>query len=96
MRIKIKKTNIYVGLKHSRVILVAIMVMALLTPTLSLANTVIQQKFTSPEAAVKAVVKVLQSKDINTLEVIFGPDSRDLFISGDPIADQAGYVHFLK
>jgi Protein of unknown function (DUF2950) len=96
MRIKIKRTIIILGLTHFQAILMAVMVIILVMPTLSLANAGTQQKFGSPEETVKAMVKALQSKDINALEMILGPDSRDLITSGDPIADQAGYARFLK
>ena len=95
MRTDMNKTKIDLG-NHYRAILMAIMAVALLFPNLSQAKNVSQQRFASPDAAVKAMVETLQSKDFNTLEVIFGPNSRDLISSGDPIADQSGHAHFLK
>jgi hypothetical protein len=57
----------------------------------SLAATVKQRTFASPEEAVKALVEALKSKDTKALEEIFGPGSKDLVSSGDPVADSAEY-----
>jgi hypothetical protein len=57
----------------------------------SLAATVKQRTFASPEEAVKALVEALKSKDAKALEAIFGPGSKDLVSSGDPVADSAEY-----
>jgi hypothetical protein len=50
-----------------------------------------QRTFASPEEAVKALVEALKSKDAKALEAIFGPGSKDLVSSGDPVADSAEY-----
>jgi hypothetical protein len=42
------------------------------------------------------MVKALNSNDLKALEAIFGPGSRDLITSGDPVADQSGRERFLK
>jgi hypothetical protein len=55
-----------------------------------------QLTFASPEEAVGAMVKALNSNDLKALEAIFGPGSRDLLTSGDPVADQSGRERFLK
>lgn len=60
------------------------------------AKTEKQQTFTSPEEAVKALVEALKSKDIKALEAIFGPGSKDLVSSGDPVSDGAGYDRFIE
>jgi hypothetical protein len=57
----------------------------------SLAATVKQRAFASPEEAVKALVEALKSKDAKALEAIFGPGSKGLVSSGDPVADSAEY-----
>ena len=63
---------------------------------LSPAETVKQRTFASPEEAVEALVTALRSNDVNALEAIFGPGSRDLIMSGDPVKDQSGRERFLK
>jgi len=55
-----------------------------------------QRTFASPEEAVEALVTALRSNDVNALEAIFGPGSRDLIMSGDPVKDQSGRELFLK
>ncbi len=60
------------------------------------AKTVKQRTFASPEEAVKALVEALKSKDIKALEAIFGPGSKDLVSSGDPVSDSAGYDRFIQ
>jgi len=62
----------------------------------SQAETVKQQTFASPEEAVKALVEALKSGDAKTVEAIFGPGSRDLLSSGDPVADKAARERFLS
>jgi Protein of unknown function (DUF2950) len=62
----------------------------------SQAETVKQQTFASPEEAVNALVKALKSDDAKALEAIFGPGSRDLLFSGDPVADKATRERFLS
>jgi hypothetical protein len=60
------------------------------------AETVKQRTFASPEEAVKVLAEALKSKDMKALEAIFGPGSRDLLWSGDPVADQSRSEKFLK
>ena len=60
------------------------------------AETVKQRTFASPEEAVKAMVEALKSNDVKALEAIFGPGSKDLVSSGDPVADQSVRERFLK
>ncbi|RPJ21335.1 MAG: DUF2950 domain-containing protein [Desulfobacteraceae bacterium] len=60
------------------------------------AQTVKQRTFATPEEAVKALVEAMKANDEKALEAIFGPGSRDLIVSGDPVADQAGRERFVK
>jgi hypothetical protein len=60
------------------------------------AETVKQRTFGAPEEAVKAFVEALRSNDVKALEAIFGPGSKDLLWSGDPVADQSGREQFLR
>jgi len=60
------------------------------------AETVKQRTFATPEEAVKAMVEALKSNDVKALETIFGPGSKDLLSSGDPVEDQLVRERFLK
>ena len=60
------------------------------------AETVKQRTFASPEEAVKALVEALKSNDAKAVEAIFGPGSRDILLSGDPVADKAVVEKFLN
>ncbi|MCU0596778.1 MAG: DUF2950 domain-containing protein [Desulfobacterota bacterium] len=60
------------------------------------AQSLKQHTFASPEEAVKAMIEALKANDVKTLEAIFGPGSKDLISSGDPVADQAGREQFVK
>ena len=44
-----------------------------------------QQMFASPEEAVKGLAKVVQAADVQQLTEIFGPDSKELVDSSDPV-----------
>jgi hypothetical protein len=83
-------------LKRWCVILMTAVFFALVMSGLSPAETVKQRTFASPEEAVEALVTALRSNDVNALAAIFGPGSRDLIISGDPVKDQSGRERFLK
>jgi hypothetical protein len=96
MVLNINKAKRKFWLKRCGAILTAVIFIALMAATVSLAETVKQRTFTSPEEAVKAVIEALISEDLNALEAIFGPGSRDLLTSGDPVADQSGRERFLK
>jgi len=53
------------------------------------------QAFEAPEAAVDAVVAALEAADRDALVTVFGPESEDVILSGDPIADRADWADFL-
>jgi len=94
LQINTAKRNLW--LKRCGAILMTIMFIALAVSDLSLAQTVKQRTFTSPEEAVRAMVEALNSNDSKALEAIFGPGSRDLLTSGDPVADKSGRERFLR
>jgi Protein of unknown function (DUF2950) len=52
------------------------------------------QTFASPDDASKAVYNAAKAGDTNALLKIFGPQSADLVVSGDPVQDQAGREKF--
>jgi hypothetical protein len=60
------------------------------------AQTVKQSMFATPEEAVKALVEAWKSNDAKAVEAIFGPGSRDILLSGDPVADKAVVEKFLS
>ena len=96
MMLQINKAKKNLWLKRCGAILMTVMFIALVVSDLSLAKNVNQVTFASPEEAVRAMVEALNSNDLKALEAIFGPDSRDLMTSGDPVADQFGREQFLK
>jgi len=53
-----------------------------------------QKTFASPQDAVVALVTAARAGDRVALEAIFGPDSHDLFFSGDDVADLRGLAKF--
>ena len=59
------------------------------------AATIKQKTFTSPEKAVLAFVDSLKKNDMIALTSLFGPNSKQLLSSGDPVDDQYRREHFL-
>lgn len=57
---------------------------------------VVQKAFPSPEKAVEALVEAVKADDIQSLLGIFGPGSRHLILSGDPIEDKRGREWFAR
>ena len=54
-----------------------------------------QLSFTTPEAAVQALIKAAQTKDTKSLIKLFGPLGEPLIDSGDPVDDKNAREHFL-
>jgi hypothetical protein len=54
-----------------------------------------QKGFASPEQAVKAFEIAVKSNDNRELEAIFGPDTKKLIYSGDPVADKQRREKFI-
>jgi hypothetical protein len=55
-----------------------------------------QQTFSTPKAAVKAVIEACEKNDTDTLLKIFGPEGKDIVQSGDPAEDTANRAEFAK
>jgi hypothetical protein len=55
-----------------------------------------QKIFSSPEEAVQAVIEGVKADHTRSLLSIFGPGSRSLIRSGDPIEDREGREWFIK
>ena len=94
LQINTAKRNLW--LKRCGAILMTVLFIALVVSDLSLAQNANQIMFASPEEAVGAMVEALNSNDPKALEAIFGPGSRDLLTSGDPVADKSGRERFLR
>jgi hypothetical protein len=94
LHINTKKRNSWFERCGAFLMAAAIIVLVISAP--SQAETVKQQTFASPEEAVKALVGALKSNDAKAVEAIFGPGSRDILLSGDPVADKAVVEKFLS
>lgn len=54
-----------------------------------------QQRFSTPEQAVRALVDATRADDLKAMLSILGPGSRTLIVSGDGVADNAGRERFV-
>ena len=82
-------------LKSCASLLICVLFVAL-TSGQALAAEPKQKTFASPEEAVKALVAASKAGDTKALSAIFGPRSKDLVSSGDPVADKAGRERFVS
>jgi hypothetical protein len=57
---------------------------------------VTQKIFPSPEKAVEGMFKAVKTDDIQSLLAIFGPGSKHIILSGDPVEDKHGREWFVK
>ena len=55
-----------------------------------------QKIFSSPEKAVEAMVGAVKADDVQSLLAIFGPGSKHIILSGDPVEDKQGREWFVK
>ncbi|HZR82963.1 MAG TPA: DUF2950 domain-containing protein [Candidatus Binatia bacterium] len=55
-----------------------------------------QKTFPSPDAAAEALVAAARAANTSALVDIFGPESKSLVESGDPVADRNAYERFVK
>jgi hypothetical protein len=60
------------------------------------AQPVKQKFFKSPDEAVKAFMEALRVHDEKELSLIFGPSTKELFASGDPMVNRAERDRFIK
>jgi hypothetical protein len=84
------------GFLRSRELLVAGAVFAVIFACSSVHAQVSQKSFPSPEKAVEAMVAALKTGNIQLLLAIFGPGSRHLILSGDPVEDKKGRERFVQ
>ncbi len=54
------------------------------------------QAFASPEDAGKALLQAAKSQNQDTMLAIFGPGSKDLIYSGDPVEDKSSFAGFAQ
>ena len=55
-----------------------------------------QEKFKSPEDALRALVEAAKTNDTTELLAIFGPQGKDIISSGDPVADTIARKRFTE
>jgi len=55
-----------------------------------------EKLFATPDLAGSALVAAAQSRDQTALTTIFGPDSREIISSGDPVQDKAVVEEFVR
>jgi hypothetical protein len=55
-----------------------------------------QQSYKTPDEAVSALVEAARSGSAETLLIVLGPDSEDIVLSGDDVADAAGRQRFIQ
>ena len=55
-----------------------------------------QKSFSSPGEAVKAMVEAVKADDTKALLRIFGPGSKAIVLSGDPVEEKEGHRRFVK
>jgi len=84
------------GSFRGKELLVVAVVFAVVFACGSVYAKVTQKIFSSPEKAVEAMVDAVKTNDIQSLLAIFGPGSRHIILSGDPVEDQKGHEWFLK
>ncbi len=62
----------------------------------SLAESILQKSFVSPEEAVNALVVAVKTNDKNEILAILGTGGKELISSGDEVADKEGREKFLN
>jgi len=75
--------------------ILSIAVVAASVPAAS-AAPVKQRGFATPDEAVRALVNAVKSNSAKELTALFGPESKGLISSGDPVADKANGEKFVK
>ena len=73
-----------------------LLILALLVPSACKSNKPEMSGFATPDDAANALITAAKAGDQNTLITIFGPDSKDLLSSGDPVEDKAMATAFVS
>src|SRR4030066_939465 len=76
--------------------IITVVIFLSVTYSPSLAKSMRQKSFASPEEAVNALVASVKSDDKKEMLAILGPEGKELISSGDEVADKAGREKFLK
>ena len=90
------------GLKAmKRTLLIVALFCFVLTPSLLPAqsdagSTAAQSTFSTPEAAVEALIQAASSYDVPALTKLFGPTAKDFLSSADPVRDKNNIVAFAE
>ena len=75
---------------------VFLLVWLFVTPFALADDTVTQQTFSTPDAAVTALVAADKADDMKAMSSILGPDADQLLSSGDPVADKNARDEFAR
>ncbi|HVN22671.1 MAG TPA: DUF2950 domain-containing protein [Syntrophorhabdales bacterium] len=85
--------------KNSRgkieLLMILLLLGSLLTCGDAYAKISTQKIFSSPQDAVNALIKAVKEADTKSLLAIFGPGSRHIVLSGDPVEDRKGREWFI-
>lgn len=81
---------------QARIIVAAAAIVLLSLSAPGAARAADQKSFPSAQAAATALVAAAHAGDRAALEAMFGPDSHDLFFSGDDVADLRGLKRFAE
>lgn len=84
------------GKIHAALLLLLSMLVVLAGGAPARAASSTQKSFASPQAAVEALVRALKKNDAAQVAAIFGPGSREIISSGDPVADKTGRERFVR
>jgi len=95
--------NTFVGYKKrgllcitALTVIIAAVILLSGTYSHSLAGSIPQKSFASPEEAVDALVVAVRANDKEEILAILGPGGKELISSGDEVADKEGHEKFLK
>lgn len=89
------KTNIRGSWRTLSGALIALLLLLVALTSGARAADLPQKRFSSPEAAVEALLAAIQAGDEKAMQSILGPGSRQLISSGDSVADSAGREKFV-
>jgi hypothetical protein len=93
----LKRSSVGIPLALRAVALSGLILAGLFVPPFASADdTATQKAFTSPDAAVTALVAADKADDMNALSSILGPDADQVLSSGDPVADKNARDDFVR
>ncbi|MGD0883629.1 MAG: DUF2950 domain-containing protein [Thermodesulfovibrionales bacterium] len=82
--------------RYGLALLMATIIVVAAFSLLAFAQESKQRKFGSPEDAFRALVEATENNDTKELLLIFGPEGRDVVLSGDAVADRTARERFVK